>query len=138
MKSRRNYNYEKVRRPAFREENQKLLGEWLVRVADKRAVAESLGMSYPTIVRRARSVEEGQMVTDLFTFNEMLQLVDLQNADAGKPESSGKLVTKEQKLNEQVEQVAKTMEAMGRKVDREALKKSILGDNQKGIDDSEK
>lgn len=71
-------------------------------------------------------------------FNEMLQLVDLQNIDAGKPESGGKLVTKEQKLNEQVEQVAKTMEAMGRKVNLEALKKSILSDNQKSIDDGKK
>mgnify|MGYP004708245273 FL=1 len=125
----------KVRRPSFREENQKLLGDWLVRVADKRAVAKSLGVSYPTMARRANSIAEGQMVTDLFTFNEMLQLVDLQNIDAEKPESNGKMVTKEQKLNEQVEQVAKVMESMGRKVDREALKKSMMGDNQKGTDD---
>ncbi|MFO1547287.1 hypothetical protein ABC418_00805 [Lactiplantibacillus plantarum] len=125
----------KIRRPVFREENQNLLSEWLVRAADKKAVAKSLGTTYITLLRRVKSItDDGEKITDIFSFNDILHLIDLQNVDASTPDVSERMTTKEQKLNEQVMQVAKALKATGREVDIEELKKSILGDQKNGAD----
>lgn len=125
----------KIRRPVFREENQNLLSEWLVRAADKKAVAKSLGTTYITLLRRVKSItDDGEKITDIFSFNDILHLIDLQNVDASTPDVGERMTTKEQKLNEQVMQVAKALKATGREVDIEELKKSILGDQKSGAD----
>lgn len=124
----------KIRRPVFREENQNLLSEWLVRAADKKAVAKSLGTTYITLLRRTKAItDEGKAITDIFSFNDILRLIDLQHVDASQPDVSERMTTKEQKLDEQVKQVAKALKATGREVDVEELKQSILGKPKGGI-----